>query len=56
MNLFNTLGYKSEQTNKLTNNTFNGFLEHLHLHLERINPKKSLNDKWKRLTFFSAYS
>lgn len=49
LKLFNTLGYKTERKNKLSKNTFKGFLNDFPLAVEKMNPKKMLNDCWIRI-------
>lgn len=49
INLFTTLGYKTERQLRLRKNTYQGFIDEFDLQDKKLNEKKLLADRWEKI-------
>ena len=47
--LFSSLGYKTERQSRLSKNNYKGFIEDFPSASEKMNPKKTLTENWKSI-------
>ena len=47
--LFTSLGYKTERQSRLSKNTYQGFITDFPIAKSRMNAKKTLQDDWKSI-------